>query len=198
MRLGFDLDEVVVNLTAEFEKYIELNYGIVWPIDYFAHYNFVKCKFHDDVDLNKRIINDMLVTANDADFQFQAEPLKDARKVLQKLKRVGHKLYFITSRPVQNQPLTFRWLRKNDIPFDGLNVIGHKEPKGLFGMRLNLDMYVDDLEKHLMSMWSYKKRWRKGLLLLDKPWNHAYIDGSRFKRVNNWKDILRHVGVQNR
>ena len=198
MRLGFDLDEVVVNLTAEFEKYIELNYGIVWPIDYFANYDFAKCKFHDDADLNKRIINDMLVTANDPDFQFQAEPLEDARKVLQKLKRVGHKLYFITSRPVQNQPLTFRWLRKNDIPFDGLKVIGHKEPKGPFGMRLNLDMYIDDLEKHLTSMWSYKKRWRKGLLLLDKPWNRAYIDGSRFKRVNNWKDILRHVGVQNR
>jgi len=198
MRFGFDLDEVVVDLTAEFEKYLELNYGIVWPPDCFVHYDFVRCKFNDDEELNSRIIKDMLTVANDADFQFQAEPFKDARKVLQKMKRAGHKIFFITSRPKQNQPLTFRWLRQNDIPFDGLKVIGHHEPKGFYGLQLKLDMYVDDLERHLTSMWNFKKKWRKGLLLLDKPWNRDYIDGSKIIRVENWQEILRHVGVQNR
>lgn len=198
MRLGFDLDEVVTNLTAEFQKHLDVTFGLEWTPDCFVYYDFVKCVFHHDEDFNARIVKDMIRVANDAEFQFQAEPYEDARDALIKLKRLGHKIFFITSRPKQNQPKTFLWLRKNDIPFDGLVVVGHHEPKGVHGRKLHLDMFVDDLEKHLESMWLYKKRWRKGLLLLDKPWNHDYIDGSRFKRVNNWREILRHVGVANR
>jgi hypothetical protein len=198
MRLGFDLDEVVVNLTAEFTKHLESTYGIEWPPECFVNYNFVDCVFHHDEAFNERIKKDMLIQANDADFQFQAEPYPDARDVLQRLKRGGHKIFFVTSRPKQNQPLTFRWLRQNDIPFDCLEVIGHDEPKGIYGRKHNLDMFVDDLHKHLESMYQHKKRWRKGLLLLDKPWNSDYIDGSKYIRVKSWREILRHVGVANR
>lgn len=198
MRLGFDIDEVVSDLTTRFQVHLESTYGIDWPIDCFVDYNFVDCVFHHDEDFNQRIVEDMLKVANDAEFQFTAEPFPDAVDVLQRLKRAGHKIYFITSRPKQNQPLTFRWLRQYDIPFDGLKVVGHDTPKGFYGRQLHLDMFVDDLHKHLESMWSYKKKWRKGLLLLDKPWNHAYIDGSRFIRVHSWREILRHVGIANR
>lgn len=198
MRLGFDLDEVVVDLTAEFEKYLESTYGIEWPMNCFVHYDFVKCVFDSDEEFNARITEDMLKVANDIDFQFQAKPMEGAVEVLHKLRRAGHKLYFITSRPKRNQPMTYKWLRQNDVPFDGLAVVGHDNPKGIYGAKYRLDMYVDDLHKHLESMWLYKKRWRKGLLLLDKPWNESYIDGSRFSRIKNWQEILRHVGIQNR
>jgi hypothetical protein len=199
MRLGFDLDEVVVNLTNEFEKYLASEYGIDWSAECFIKYGFDSCVFHHDEEFNEKIVKDMFHVANDADFQFQAEPFPDAVDALQRFKRSGHKIYFITSRPARNQPLTFRWLRQNDIPFDGLKVIGHSEPKGVYGMRLKLDMFVDDQEKHLESMLSYKKRWRKGLLLLNRPWNtDRAVDGSKFMRMKNWKAILRHVGIANR
>ena len=199
MRLGFDLDEVVVDLSAQFEKYLEMNYGIAWPPECFVQYSISRCVFNkEDEELNSRVIKDLQQVANDAEFQFQAKPMYDSRRVLQKLRRAGHKLYFITSRPKQNQPATFKWLRYNDIPFDGLRVIGHSEPKGLYGVRCKLDMYVDDLESHLESMWAYKKRWRKGLLLYDRPWNYRKMDGSKFIRIFGWEEILRHVGVQNR
>lgn len=199
MKLGFDLDEVVVNLTAEFTTYLDTTYGVEWTIDDFTTYDIHHCTFTpEDEDLNNRIRDDLKEKANDPDFQFAAEPYKEAQQALMKLKRDGHKIFFITSRPKQNQPLTYRWLHVNDIPFDKLFVLGHEEPKGPYGWRLKLDMYVDDHIDHLVSMQKYKKRWRKGLLLLDKPWNGAYIDASRYTRVGNWKDILRHVGVQNR
>lgn len=197
MRLGFDLDEVVVDLATEFEEYLGVQYGIEWPRECFTSFRFEECYFDSDEDLNTRITDDLCKVANDPDFQSQAEPVPMAREVLQKFKRSGHKLFYITSRPRQNQPATFKWMRQNDIPFDDLAVIG-KEQKGIYGLRYKLDMYVDDLEKHLHSMWLYKKKWRKGLLLLDRPWNDGYYDGSRFTKVQDWQAILRHVGIQNR
>ncbi len=161
MRLGFYLDEVVVDLTAEFQKYLENTYGIDWPLGCFVHYDFVKCVFHSDPEFNNRIVKDMLLIANDESVQFEAKPVEGAVEILYKLKKAGHKLFFITSRPKQNQPMTFKWLRKYNIPFDDLSVIGHGTPKGLYGLKYNLDMYVDDLHKNLESMWLYKSAGRR-------------------------------------
>lgn len=198
MNLGFDLDEVVVDLVSEFNLHVGTQYGIEWTIDDFVEFDIAQCYFHHEPIFNGKIQTELKCLANDAEFQFQAKPFPEARKAIQRLKRVGHKIIFITSRPRQNQPLTFRWLRQNDIPFDALEVIGHSEPKGFYGKRHNLDMYIDDCIPHLESMMQYKSRWRKGLLLLDKPWNNKHIDATRITRVYNWIEILRHLGVQNR
>ena len=199
MRLGFDLDEVVVDLTAEFDKYLQAAHGIEWPAECYVSYNFSDCLFDpEDEERNAAIIKDMYAQLVKPDLTDAAEPVKDATKVLIELKRRGHKIYFISSRPKQIQPETFKWLRKYGIPFDGLKVIGQSVPKGVYGRNLHLDMFVDDLPAHLENMWKFKKRWRKGLLLFDKPWNGSSVDGSKFIRVLNWQDILRHVGIQNR
>lgn len=198
MKLGFDLDEVVVDLTTEIEKYLGLNYGIDWYKEYATNYDISDAVYHQDEVLNRKIIDDLKVAINDPEFQFNSEPVEGACEALNRLKRLGHKIHFISSRPKQNQSTTFKWLRKYDIPFDSVDVIGHSENKGLYGRKYDLDMYVDDLESHLLSMLAYKKRWRKGLILFDKPWNSAYHDGSKFVRLTDWQEILRHVGIQNR
>jgi len=198
MNLGFDLDEVVVDLVSEMELHLGVQYGIEWTIHDFIKFDIMECNFHSEPEFNGKIQKELKELANDADFQFKAEPFPEAKRAIQLLKKTGHKIIFITSRPKQNQPLTFRWLRNHGIPFDALEVIGHSEDKGFYGRRHNLDMFVDDCLPHLESMYSYKKNWRKGLLLLDKPWNSDYIDSNRFRRVKNWNEILRHIGVQNR
>lgn len=197
LRIGFDLDEVVVNTTGMLEKYLKETYDIDWPIDCFVRYNFVECQFHEDEETNKEIQADLIRVVNDAEYQFQAAPADRAVRSLQLLKKAGHKLHFISNRPKQNQPLTFKWLRQNKIPFDSVDVIGSEE-KGFYGFRYKLDMFVDDLEKHLENMLKYKKKWRKGLLLMDRPWNQDSIDKNKFKRVKTWEEIIRHIGVQNR
>jgi uncharacterized HAD superfamily protein len=200
MRLGFDLDEVIVNLTAEFERYLKETYGVDWPESCFVAYDFNSCVFDpEDEENNQRIIDDMNYQVSQVtNLTDAAEPYEEAVEAIRELRRRGHKIYFITSRPKRLQPMTYKWLRRHGIPFDSLKVIGKDVPKGVYGRNLHLDMFVDDIESNLESMWKFKKRWRKGLLLLDKPWNRAYHDGSRFKRVYDWQEILRHVGVQNR
>lgn len=152
MYFGFDLDEVVVDLTKEIEEYLLVTYGIKWPVDCFVKYDFVDCEFSEDENDNLQIRTELISLVNNAEFQFTAEPVSGSREALQAIKKAGHKIYFITCRPKQNQPLTFRWLRQNGIPFDGLYVVGNTANKGRYAKSLRLDMYVDDLERHLESM----------------------------------------------
>ena len=198
MKLGFDLDEVVVSLSPVFERHLKEEYNIDWPINCFRDYGFEDCAFTEDKEKNDAIVKDMLFVANNPDYQFTGEPIEDAIETLFKLKHQGHELHFITNRPKANKHKTFLWLRKYKIPFTTLHVLGSDAEKGATGARLKLDMFVDDLQKHLEGMLEYKTKWRKGLLLFDRPWNQGSIDGSKYKRVHNWNEILRHVGVANR
>ncbi len=190
MNLGFDLDEVVVNITYEIEKYMMEKYNIYWPAEYFKEYGLIDGTYHVDERLNKTIQEDLWEVVNLPEFQFKAEPFDGAKDTLLLLKKAGHKIFFITSRPKQNKYFTVEWLKHNDIPFDELKVIGHGEEKGIYGSKLNLDMFVDDLEQHLFSMLKHKSTWSKGLLLFNRPWN---TNDTRFDRANGWDEILKHV-----
>jgi uncharacterized protein len=195
MRLGFDIDEVVVDLTNKMVAYVKDRYGIEISKEIFRDYCLDNCKIVDDEAFDKDIKKEMLRLFNDPDFSTRLNLLLVLKSVYVSLKEQGHKLYYITKRPKQNQPSTFKWFRKNGIPFDDLLLLGKDSEKGPFGVKLRLDMFVDDLELHLNSLWSYKKNWAKGLLLMDRPWNNTSVDGSKFIRVHTWDDIHRHVCV---
>jgi uncharacterized HAD superfamily protein len=195
MRLGFDLDEVIVDLTAEFQAYLKEKYDLDWPAECFEVYNFEDCIFTEDSELNDKIRKDMLKTAHDYKLIKRAKPCEGAAEAIRLLKKDGHKIFFITSRKRKNSKATIDWIRKHHIPFDSLDVIGSRADKGFYGRRLKLDMYVDDLEENLLSMYEYKNRWHKGLLLMDKPWNQGPVDASKITRVKNWQEILRIVGI---
>lgn len=195
MRIGFDLDEVVVSLTKEFEVYLKDKYNIYWPIEEFKFYGLNNCVYTDDKDRNKEIVAELMELADDPEFQLTAKPCEDAVRVLKAIKRTGHKIFFLSSRPKANYKNTILWLRKYNIPFDGVYIIGKQAEKGIYGRKLELDMYVDDLEFHLLNMYKHKRRWKKGLLLMSRPWNMDSVDGSKIKRVENWESILRHVGI---
>ncbi len=155
--------------------------------------------YTEDSKFNEEIAKDILEKANNEEFQFNACSYEGAGRSLRKYRHQGHTIHLISSRPGKNaKELTAKWCRKHKIPFDTIHTIGHDREKGQVGRALNLDMYVDDLEKHLHSMWRYKKRWRKGLLLFDRPWNRGSFDASKFTRVYGWQDIDRNLGIQNR
>lgn len=198
MRLGFDLDEVVVALNKEVEKYVAAEYGIDWSQDCITSYGFGDEAFHPDKELNDKMVKDIIPLLDDADFQSPAEPVPGALEGLKELYRTGHKIFFISSRPPENRDKTIAWLIKHKVKFEDAVTVGHQVDKGIYGRKFNLDMYVDDLVRHLKSMAEYKKSWKKGLLLFDRPWNCAPVDGNKYKRVYNWREIIRHIGIQNR
>jgi uncharacterized HAD superfamily protein len=196
MKLGFDLDDVIVDTAGNVRKYLKK----VHNIDYagIINYNLTENTFHEDEDVNKKIIIDLVEQASNDVFITKAKPFKDAVECIKKLKKAGHSIHYITARHLGGEYKTSLLLRKHHIPFDSINNVGRHNEKGLVGRRLNLDFFLDDLEYNLESMFKYKKRWRKGLALFTQPWNKDSIDGSKFIRLNDWAQVSRHLGIHKR
>lgn len=201
MRLGFDIDEVICLLSERIAKdamvKFDMNYedARITVNDFIKDYNFKRNNAHNETD---EVIKFFLYEAYNIDTLLSAPPDKEGQQAIRLFKHGGHSIHFITSRSKRFKDLTVDWMRKNKIIFDSINFVGHNGEKGIVARALNLDFFLDDLEASLESLHKYKKRWRKGLCLLDKPWNDGYIDGSRFKRLRNWTEVKRHLGIQNR
>ncbi len=197
MKLGFDLDEVIVALGDLLVNYINEEFNIQWTIEDFVEHDLFKNVYVQDEDYNTEIAKKSLSVVKDIDFQIKAKPYEEASMFIRSLIRQGHSIHFITSRELGCEAKTIKWLRKYKIPFDTVHHVGFGE-KGPLGRSLNLDCYVDDHETHLESMYKYKNRWRKGLVLMTRPWNRDSYDASRFIRVDNFKELRRHFGIHKR
>jgi uncharacterized HAD superfamily protein len=198
MKLGFDLDEVLANISDVIIKYLQNTYGIQGDKEMFKRFNIIDNTFHSDSEFDRNIVADLLEKVNKASFLAKAKPYKEAAENIKQFKKSGHSIHFITSRKLNDEVEVAKWLRKYNIPFDTIHNVGKEREKGFYGRALNLDFYIDDLVEQLESMFRYKKRWRKGLALLTRPWNEGPIDASKFIRLDNWVQISRHLGIHNR
>jgi len=197
MKLGFDLDEVIVALGDLLVNYINEEFNIQWTIEDFVEHDLFKNAYVLDEEYNTEIAKKSLSVVKDIDFQIKAKPYREAPALIRELTRQGHSIHFITSRELGYEAKTIKWLRKYSIPFNTVHHTGYGE-KGPLGRSLNLDCYIDDHEVHLESMYKYKKRWRKGLILMTRPWNRDSFDASKFVRVDNFKELKRHLGIHKR
>ena len=199
MKLGFDLDEVIVALCDLLVDYINEEFNLQWTVDDFVTYDILKNNYvtHDE-EYNSEIAKTTLSVVKNIDFQINAKPYEDAPKLIRNLKKEGHTVHFITARDKGVEDKTIQWLRKYKIPFDSVHHLGPGGEKGPVGRALNLDFYIDDHELHLESMYKYKKRWAKGLALMTKAWKRDSIDASKFVRINNFQELRRHLGIHKR
>jgi len=214
MKIGFDIDEVIYRTIDEILIYLKEGLGVTRSLNSFKKYSFYDNSFHSNEEKSFEIANKLHDYVHIEAPYCNGKPYEDSVKAIQKLKKAGHSIHLITARERTLKKITVKWLRENKIPYNTLHVIGKTREeekaeektkpyggyvdKGSLGRLLNLDCYIDDYIGNLESMIQYKKRWRKGLILLDRPWNRDYIDGSKFMRMYKWEEILRHLGVHKR
>jgi len=199
MNLGFDIDGVVADLATVMVDHINKEYSLNHTSDVFQNYYLINNKYTNNDKLNLKIAHDVKEKVIDnPEALMKIKPYDNVRKILLILRKSGHQLFFITARNSSFYDLTIKWFRKNKIPFDKIFMAENGE-KGLLGRVLNLDFYIDDFHEHLEDMYRYKKRWHKGLILFNRPWNsNVYIDANKFTRLDNWEEVIRIIGIKNR
>ena len=205
MKLGFDIDGIVADLPRMMVEYINEKFDLNHDVTVLTHHDVSQNTYVDDEELNAEIATALLedVVRNNA-AMIKVKPYEDAVLAIRKLAK-HHSIHYITVRPSDQRKATVDWLRKNNIPFNSVHVIGNNGPggglvgKGQTGRYLNLDFYLDDSAYHLDDMYRYKNRWRKGVALLTRPWNvDEPLDTFKFIRFDNWNEIIRHLGINKR
>ncbi len=201
LKLGFDIDEVISHLTPLLSEYLKSRWNINFNFSTINIADILNMEFTKDPELNKKIGQDLIDTANDPIFQNRAKPIDGAQKVIEKYS-IDNEIYFITSRPISKDGFnrTKIWLGDNEFPYDFIYHTGHNIEKGIVAKELQLDFFVEDRVKHVNSLLKYgdNTMWKKGIVILRKPWNiHRIVVFSKsnttIRRYDNWNEIDNHL-----
>ena len=198
MNLGFDLDEVIAKTAHMSVSHLNEIFECDLDIEVFENFWFRDNTYDEDERINTAAVQCLEWSVKDARMLSSVEPYPEAIKVLNIFRKMGHKIFIVTKREKYLKEDTVKWLHTHKIPFDKLIVTNH-EPKSTFARKYRLDCFVDDLEENLEELYKNKATWKKGLMLMSRPWNvNRFIDKSKFIRVDNWNDVLKVIQVQNR
>lgn len=195
MNLGFDIDEIVADITGSMLEYMYTEFGIIRSISVFKKYGLDECRYVFDDELNTEIIKQLCKLVHSNTFLYDLRPVYGAVESINVLHSKGHKIHFITARPDINNETTHKWFAKYSIPYDSITTTNGMS-KGEIINELKLDTFIDDHIKYLDSIAKVNKNNTK-LFLLDKPWNLCYTN-SRIKRVLNWPQILGEINEYTR
>lgn len=205
MKLGFDIDGVIGDVVTPALAEVNKKFNLSLSFNDITRHDFKKIDFTGDEDLNKKVTAFMHLKFNDAAFLRDSVLLyKEAADAIRLFKKTGNSIHILTNRNKVFKEDTAIWLRKNNIPFSSLHVLGDgdftssKQAKVSAAKALNLDFFVDDWYRNLIDLLSAKKRWKKGLVLFDRPWNAHFKDESVIIRVKSWNEIIRLLGIHNR
>jgi len=115
---------------------------------------------------------------------------EDARDILKRIHKDGHKIYIITARNIVAKGFsslddlydkTREYLEKNDIYFDEL--LFRSNPKVDSIDEFNLDFFIEDAPKNITALSEKIK-----VIIYDTPYNKQ-IDNKNTYRAKNWEDI---------
>jgi len=106
----------------------------------------------------------------------------NVKDILRKI-HFKHNIYFVTARERSLKMLTYGYLRKNNIPFDNLFLLGthHKVKKAT---ELNCDVFIEDSYENAIEL----SEAGFTVLLLDTNYNRLPLNDNII-RVHNWIEI---------
>lgn len=111
------------------------------------------------------------------------EPIrKDVKKTIQKLIKTNN-IYFVTAREKDLEILTYHYLNKHNIPYDGVFVLGTSY-KVDTAMDLKCDVFIEDCYENALQL--SKSGFKT--LLIDTNYNRFPLN-ENITRVFNWTDI---------
>lgn len=188
MRIGIDMD----NTICETGKYL---IDKIYEWDKFNDRITKKCKNYKNVyqmfgyDLDEKEKFDNIYVPI---MHKEVSMIKDANKVINKLKDNGIEIYIITYRgkfQYNNYlEVTTRWLENHNISYD--KIITERFNKGEVCKEFKIDFLIDDEPVHLKQA----KNSGTNTILFNSLFN-GYCN--EYKRANSWEDVYNIINVNN-
>ncbi len=187
MNIAIDVDEVLADFIEAYIAYHNQRFKTNLTSKEFYSYDFWEITGFTKED-TVRVVHDFYKTE-----EFKSLPvMPDSVEGIDILKKNGHILYAITSRPLSLQEITSDWL-ENNFPkqFTSLHSTGgyvgpQKTSKLEIALQLNCSHAIEDAPKFALQL-------AKGniqVLLYNHPWNQNLKEDDDIIRVNNWEEII--------
>ena len=121
-------------------------------------------------------------------------PKKDAVEVLNKLKKEGHEMYYITARLSEVKDcnayeITENWLKENNFPIDYLKV--NASDKKEISKENNISLLIDDSFNNCEDM---VKIGIKSILMTTQM--NKNIDSKNIYRARDWYDVYNYINKE--
>ena len=188
MRIGIDIDDTITNSSDIFVEYAK-QYNKEKNIQHKININLLDVK--ESYGWEKENLNEFLhkyleVALNNIDSK------SDSIEIINKLKKEGHEIYFITARSEREIEggmfeLTENWLNKHGFNYD-LLVINSKE-KVKDCIKYGIDIFIDDSYRNCKLI---KDGIGIPVLLFTTRYNIKEKDESLI-RVSNWYEIYNYL-----
>ena len=188
MRIGIDIDDTITNSSDIFVEYAK-QYNKEKNIQHKININSLDVK--ESYGWEKENLNEFLhkyleVALNNIDSK------SDSIEIINKLKKEGHEIYFITARSEREIEggmfeLTENWLNKHGFNYD-LLVINSKE-KIKDCIKYGIDIFIDDSYRNCKLI---KDGIGIPVLLFTTRYNIKEKDESLI-RVSNWYEIYNYL-----
>jgi uncharacterized HAD superfamily protein len=144
MKLGFDVDDTLINLREHAFHLYKRRLKKEVPIESFQKLNTVA--IHKCFGLTDEEGKKMWMDNREEIYFSDCPPFPDAVEVLQELEKEGHEIYYVTSREGAYCQRTKAWLQKAGFPVhDDRFFCGMKDPEKVRIIHeLAIDYYFDD------------------------------------------------------
>lgn len=176
-----DVDCVLNNLQDAVIKVFNERYCTSYTINDFPYFNVSEC-----LNKNDALNFDALYT--EKGIYNHVNPLNGAQSAINKLKKQGYEIYFVTDSTPNMFEEKVAWLNFYFPMIDTTHIISMKH-KWLF----KCDVMVDDNLDNLLGGYHYER------VCFDWPWNQTIKDEVYgIHRVKNWNDALNTINKINK
>jgi 5'(3')-deoxyribonucleotidase len=188
MKIGIDLDEVLVGFLAAFIDYYNDTYKTSLQHDQVLAYHRIWEPLGVTPEESMNIIHDFHQTP----FFKNMEPLPGAQAAIASLKQ-NHELFVITSRQDSVADITKEWVNKyfpdafSDIILtNNFSLTGISKTKKEYCESLDIQTLIDDQLTYALECVAPQRQ----VYLFDKPWNKNDELPAGIKRVYSWQEII--------
>lgn len=181
MRIGIDVDDTITETWKYVKPHFSKKFNIdLQTLDKYSYSKGLSCSLDEYYAFFRKSIQQYLPNV----------PIKkDVGKYINKLRKNGHEIYFITARSEHDMDnpyeVTKNYLDKNKIQYDHI-LVGCSE-KDKIALENNIDLFIDDSVKNCTKVNNVGIK----VILFSATYNEYCID---FEKVQNWEELYNLIG----
>jgi len=181
MKLGFDIDDTLINLREHAFNLYKRKLGKEVDIAVFRALN--KVNIHEIFDLTEEQGNQMWISSMEEIYFTDCPPFPHAVETLRELDQKGHEIYYITARPKIHGERTKQWMIDKGFPVrEGRFFYGMQDEEKIHIIEeLGLDYYFDDKPAVLNTLNQGKLK----VYVKDQSYNRHL----NFPRIIEWSEL---------